>query len=141
MSLTTPRIKLLAIDDDPRSLERVSEALAGEGLQICAWRTHFLDEIGDMPLATQAKLLRVLQNRAVQRVGSLSARQVDVRVVAATNHNLRAQIAEKRFRENFVLPALLGGDPNAGAGRPEGGFASSGAVLHSEIRGAAQEAV
>jgi len=63
--------------------------------------TLFLDEIGDMPLATQAKLLRVLQNQEVQRVGSLTARKVDVRVVAATNHNLRQAITEKRFREDL----------------------------------------
>jgi DNA-binding NtrC family response regulator len=63
--------------------------------------TLFLDEIGDMPLATQAKLLRVLQNQEVQRVGSLSARKVDVRVIAATNHNLRAAVADKRFREDL----------------------------------------
>jgi DNA-binding NtrC family response regulator len=63
--------------------------------------TLFLDEIGDMPLGTQAKLLRVLQNQEVQRVGSLSARKVDVRVIAATNRDLRVAIAEKRFREDL----------------------------------------
>jgi DNA-binding NtrC family response regulator len=63
--------------------------------------TLFLDEIGDMPLASQAKLLRVLQNQEVQRVGALNARKVDVRVIAATNHDLRAAIAEKRFREDL----------------------------------------
>jgi transcriptional regulator with PAS, ATPase and Fis domain len=63
--------------------------------------TLFLDEIGDMPLSTQAKLLRVLQNQEVTRVGSLTAHKVDVRVVAATNHNLRTAVAEKRFREDL----------------------------------------
>lgn len=63
--------------------------------------TLFLDEIGDMPLSTQAKLLRVLQNQEVQRVGALTPRRVDVRFVAATNHDLRLQIAHKRFREDL----------------------------------------
>jgi transcriptional regulator with PAS, ATPase and Fis domain len=63
--------------------------------------TIFLDEIGDMPIATQAKLLRTLQNQEVLRVGSLSPRKVDVHVVAATNQDLRAAIAEKRFREDL----------------------------------------
>jgi DNA-binding NtrC family response regulator len=63
--------------------------------------TLFLDEIGDMPLSTQAKLLRVLQNQEVQRVGSLTARKVDVRVIAATNRDLRKAIEEKRFREDL----------------------------------------
>jgi DNA-binding NtrC family response regulator len=63
--------------------------------------TLFLDEIGDMPLATQAKLLRVLQNQEVQRVGSLTAKKVDVRVIAATNHDLRQAIVEKQFREDL----------------------------------------
>ena len=63
--------------------------------------TLFLDEIGDMPLATQAKLLRVLQNWEVQRVGSLQTRTVDLRVVAATNRDLRALISERQFREDL----------------------------------------
>jgi DNA-binding NtrC family response regulator len=63
--------------------------------------TLFLDEIGDMPLSTQAKLLRVLQNQEVQRVGSLTSRKVDIRVVAATHRDLRAAIEEKKFREDL----------------------------------------
>jgi DNA-binding NtrC family response regulator len=63
--------------------------------------TLFLDEIGDMPLAAQAKLLRALQTKEVQRVGALSTRKVNIRVIAATNHDLRALIAEKRFREDL----------------------------------------
>jgi DNA-binding NtrC family response regulator len=63
--------------------------------------TLFLDEIGDMPLMTQAKLLRVLQNQEVQRVGSLTAKKVDVRVIAATHRDLRLAIQEKTFREDL----------------------------------------
>jgi DNA-binding NtrC family response regulator len=63
--------------------------------------TLFLDEIGDMPLATQAKLLRALQHQEIQRVGSLAARKVDVRVIAATHRNLHASIDQKQFREDL----------------------------------------
>ena len=63
--------------------------------------TLFLDEIGDMPLSTQAKLLRVLQNQEVQRVGSLTARRVDVRVISATHRDLREAVAAKQFREDL----------------------------------------
>jgi DNA-binding NtrC family response regulator len=61
----------------------------------------FLDEIGDMPLAMQAKLLRALQNQEVQRLGSLTPRKVDVRVIAATHQDIRSLIAERRFREDL----------------------------------------
>jgi len=63
--------------------------------------TLFLDEIGEMPLATQAKLLRVLQSQEIQRVGSPAVRKVDVRVVAATNRDLRARVGEKEFRDDL----------------------------------------
>jgi DNA-binding NtrC family response regulator len=63
--------------------------------------TLFLDEIGDMPLGTQAKLLRTIQNQEVQRVGSLQARKIDFRVIAATHRDLRAMIREGKFREDL----------------------------------------
>ena len=63
--------------------------------------TIFLDEIGEMPLALQAKLLRVLQERVFERVGGSKEIKADVRVIAATNRNLSMEVAEKRFREDL----------------------------------------
>ena len=60
--------------------------------------TIFLDEIGEMPVAMQVKLLRVLQEREIERIGGKETIKVDVRVIAATNRNLQAEIANGRFR-------------------------------------------
>jgi|SRR5579872_297133 DNA-binding NtrC family response regulator len=63
--------------------------------------TIFLDEIGELAPAAQAKLLRVLQNRQVQRVGSLTPRNIDVRVIAATHRNLKNMVRDGEFREDL----------------------------------------
>ena len=63
--------------------------------------TLFLDEIGEVPLDLQSKLLRVLQEKCYERVGEDRTRQADVRVVAATNHNLQRQVEAGRFREDL----------------------------------------
>lgn len=63
--------------------------------------TLFLDEIGDMPLAMQVKLLRVLQERIFERVGSNKSITADIRVIAATHHDLESEITNGRFREDL----------------------------------------
>ena len=63
--------------------------------------TLFLDEVGDLPLNAQAKLLRVVQDGEVHRVGGIQPVKVDVRLVAATNHDLSARVADRSFREDL----------------------------------------
>lgn len=77
--------------------------------------TFFLDEIADMPLSLQAKVLRLLENMEITRLGDTNPRQVDVRVISATNKDLKKEMEQKRFRGDlyyrlcalhFTIPAL-----------------------------------
>ncbi len=69
--------------------------------ELCDGGTIFLDEIGDMALATQTKILRVLQQGEIQRVGGTETIRVDVRIIAATNKDLEAMVKAKTFREDL----------------------------------------
>ncbi|HKJ65004.1 MAG TPA: sigma 54-interacting transcriptional regulator, partial [Desulfopila sp.] len=72
----------------------------------------FLDEIGDLPLLTQTKILRVLETRTFERLGGTSSVSVDVRIIAATNKDLQKEVKKETFREDLyyrlnVIPVLL----------------------------------
>ena len=73
-----------------------------KGLVLAAHKgTLFFDEIGEIPLKIQAKLLRLLQEKEIRPVGSSQAKKVDIRIVAATNRDLKAEISENKFREDL----------------------------------------
>jgi two-component system response regulator AtoC len=72
-------------------------------LEAASGSTLFLDEVGELPLAIQAKLLRVLETQRVARVGEVLEREIDVRVVAATNRDLRVEVASGRFRSDLYF--------------------------------------
>jgi two-component system, NtrC family, response regulator AtoC len=72
-------------------------------LETAAGGTVFLDEVGELPLTTQAKLLRVIETRQVMRLGSVKSRHIDVRFIAATNRNLEAEISRNAFRQDLYF--------------------------------------
>jgi DNA-binding NtrC family response regulator len=72
-------------------------------METAAGGSLFLDEVGELPLTTQAKLLRVLETREVSRLGSLKPRRIDVRFIAATNRDLEAEVARGAFRSDLYF--------------------------------------
>ena len=70
--------------------------------------TLFLDEIGDIPLTIQTSLLRVLQEREITRVGESKLRKIDVRVIAATHHNLAKDVKAGKFRADLLYRIRVG---------------------------------
>ena len=96
--------------------------------------TIFLDEVGDMSAKTQAKVLRVLQEGEVERLGSARTIKVDVRVIAATNKNLEEEIEKGHLPRGPVFPARGDPDPRAAAARARRGHPAAGAPLHGVLR-------
>ncbi len=94
--------------------------------ELASGGTIFLDEIGDMNPVTQAKVLRVLENRKIERLGGSQSIDVDVRVISATHRDLPAEITAGKFRQDLVLP-VAGRDPGiAGAARAQGRYPQAG---------------
>jgi DNA-binding NtrC family response regulator len=72
-------------------------------LETAGGGTVFLDEVGELPLTTQAKLLRVIETRQVTRLGSVKPRRIDARFIAATNRNLEAEVSRAAFRQDLYF--------------------------------------
>ena len=96
--------------------------------------TIFLDEIADMSLKTQAKVLRVLQEQVMERVGGTQRIKVDVRVLAATNKDLHGGDSRRPVPRRPVLPPERDPDLRAGAARPAAGHPDAGRALHGAAR-------
>ena len=95
--------------------------------------TIFLDEVGDLHGASQAKLLRVLQEGEFHRVGGEQIIRVSVRVISATNRDLAAMVTQEKFREDLYLPAERGAHPRAGAARAAARYPAAGGVFPGRL--------
>ncbi len=96
--------------------------------------TLFLDEIGELPLAIQAKLLRVLEERRFERVGGTQSIDVDVRIVVATNRDLRKLIEREIVSRGFVFSDCGGAHDDSAIARARRGCADAGATFSGEIQ-------
>jgi PAS domain S-box-containing protein len=102
--------------------------------------TLFLDEIGDLPMEVQVKLLRVLQERVIERLGSTQPIKIDVRIIAATNHNLEVGVRDKTFREDLfyrlnVFPVVVPPLPRTRRRHPR-----AGVELHRRVLAVVRQA-
>lgn len=92
--------------------------------------TILLDEIGEMPLFLQSKLLRVLQDKCVERVGGVKPIPLDMRVICSTNQNLEEAVRAGAFSKRSVLPYQYGGDQGAAAAPADGGYCAPVRTYH-----------
>ena len=95
--------------------------------------TVFLDEIGDMSLALQAKLLRVIEDQVIRPVGGTKGNKVDIRFVTATNKDLKAAVKQGSFREDLYYRINVIYAPHPAAARAEGGHPVAHSVLSREV--------
>ena len=99
----------------------------------------FLDEIGEMVPALQAKLLRFLEEKTFKRVGGSADIRVDVRVIAATNRNLEEEVRQGRFREDLYYRLQRAADPAAAAARARRGHPAARELLRRRLQYASSE--
>ncbi len=101
-AIPEPMLEAILFGHEKGAFTGATDARAGKFEQACGG-TLLLDEITEMPIALQAKLLRVLQEREVERLGAAGARRVDVRVIATSNRQLRMAVSEGTLREDLYF--------------------------------------